>query len=191
MDVAAWRREMRARLIDARLGISAEDHERFSRAIENRIEGILDSLPPQTLSAYWPFKGEVDLRPLMGRLRSRGWVTALPSVVRRRSPLEFLEWTDGMEMDLGPYDIPVPLNRKVVRPNVVIAPLVAFDRKNYRLGYGSGFFDITLAELQPPPLTIGVGFEIAAVETIHPLPTDIPLNLIVTEAGAWKPGRVE
>jgi 5,10-methenyltetrahydrofolate synthetase len=96
-----------------------------------------------------------------------------------------------MEMDLGPYDIPVPLNRKVVRPNVVIAPLVAFDRKNYRLGYGSGFFDITLAELQPPPLTIGVGFEIAAVETIHPLPTDIPLNLIVTEAGAWKPGRVE
>jgi 5-formyltetrahydrofolate cyclo-ligase len=176
MDVAAWRREMRARLIDARLGISAEDHERFSRAIENRIEGILDSLPPQTLSAYWPFKGEVDLRPLMGR---------------RRSPLEFLEWTDGMEMDLGPYDIPVPRNRKVVRPNVVIAPLVAFDRKNYRLGYGSGFFDITLAELQPPPLTIGVGFEIAAVETIHPLPTDIPLNLIVTEAGAWKPGRVE
>jgi 5,10-methenyltetrahydrofolate synthetase len=191
MDVAAWRREMRARLIDARLGISAEEHERFSRTIENRIEGILGSLPPQILSAYWPFKAEVDLRPLMGRLQARGWVTALPSVVRRRSPLEFLEWTDGMEMDLGPYDIPVPRNRKIVRPTVVIAPLVAFDRNNYRLGYGSGFFDITLAALQPPPLTIGVGFEITGVETIHPLPTDIPLNLIVTEAGVWKPGRAE
>jgi len=191
MDVAAWRREMRARLIDARVEIPAEDHERFSRAIENRIEGILGSLPPQTLSAYWPFKGEVDLRPLMGRLQARGWVTALPAVVRRRSPLEFLEWTDGMKMDLGPYDIPVPHDRKIVRPSVVIAPLVAFDRNNYRLGYGSGFFDITLAALQPPPLTIGVGFEICGVETIHPLPTDIPLNLIVTESGVWKPGRVE
>jgi len=189
MDVAAWRREMRARLIDARLEISPEEHERFSRTIENRIEGILDSLPPQILSAYWPFKGEVDLRPLMRRLQAKGWVTAVPSVVRRRSPLEFLEWADGMEMDLGPYDIPVPRDRKVVRPTVVIAPLVAFDRNNYRLGYGSGFFDITLAALQPPPLTIGVGFEITGVETIHPLPTDIPLNLIVTEAGVWKPGR--
>jgi 5,10-methenyltetrahydrofolate synthetase len=191
MDVAAWRREMRARLIDARLGISAEEHERSSRAIVNRVDGILGPIPPQTISAYWPFKGEVDLRPLMGRLQAMGWITSLPSVVRRRSPLEFLEWRDGMEMDLGPYDIPVPRNRKVVRPDVVIAPLVAFDRNNYRLGYGSGFFDITLAALQPPPLTIGVGFEISGVETIHPLPTDIPLNLIVTEAGVWKPGRLE
>jgi 5,10-methenyltetrahydrofolate synthetase len=191
MDVTAWRREMRSRLIEARLGISADEHERSSRVIENRIEKILGPLPPQTLSAYWPFKGEVDLRPLMGRLQDRGWITALPSVVRRRSPLEFLEWTDGMEMDLGPYDIPVPRNRKIVRPDVVIAPLVAFDRNNYRLGYGSGFFDITLAALEPPPLTIGVGFEITGVETIHPLPTDVPLNLIVTEVGVWKPGRVE
>ncbi len=191
MDVAAWRREMRSRLIDARLGISAEEHERSSRAIVNYLEGILDSLPPQTLSAYWPFKAEVDLRPLMERLQLEGWVTALPSVVRRRSPLEFLQWTPGMEMDLGPYDIPVPRNRKIVRPNIVIAPLVAFDRNNYRLGYGSGFFDITLAALQPPPLTIGVGFEISSLETIHPLPTDIPLNLVVTEAGVWKPGRPE
>jgi 5,10-methenyltetrahydrofolate synthetase len=191
MDVAAWRRELRARLIDARLGISAEEHERSSRSIVNRIEGILGSLPPQTLSAYWPFKAEVDLRPMMEQLQARGWVTALPSVVRRRSPLEFLQWTAGMEMDLGPYDIPVPRNRKIVRPNVVVAPLVAFDRNNYRLGYGSGYFDITLAALQPPPLTIGVGFEITSVETIHPLPTDIPLDLIVTEAGVWKPGRAE
>jgi 5,10-methenyltetrahydrofolate synthetase len=153
MDVAAWRREMRARLIDAPLGISAEEHERFSRAIENRIEGILGSLPPQTLSAYWPFKAEVDLRPLMGRLQARGWVTALPSVIRRRSPLEFLEWTEGMEMDLGPYDIPVPRHRKIVRPSVVIAPLVAFDRNNYRLDMAPDFRH-HLAALQPPPLTI-------------------------------------
>lgn len=186
MDVAAWRREIRARLIDARLGIPAEEHQRASRSIENHLEEILGALPPQTLSAYWPFKAEVDLRPLMERLQLKGWLTALPSVVGRRRPLEFLRWTAGMEMDLGPYDIPVPRDRKVVQPNVVIAPLVAFDKNNYRIGYGSGYFDITLAALQPPPLTIGVGFEFCGIETIHPLPTDIQLNFIVTETGVRK-----
>ena len=91
-----------------------------------------------------------------------------------------------MEMDLGPYEIPVPRDRSVVQPNVVIAPLVAFDRKNFRIGYGSGYFDITLASLDPSPLTIGVGFELSCLETIYPLPTDIPLNLIVTVAGVRK-----
>jgi len=186
MDVAAWRRETRARLIEARLAISAEEHRRASLAIENRLEEILGSLPPQTLSAYWPLKLEVDLRPLLERLQQKGWVTALPSVVRRRAPLEFLQWTAGMEMDLGPYDIPVPRDRRIVHPNIVIAPLVAFDRNNYRLGYGAGYFDITLAALQPPPQTIGVGFELSSLETIYPMPTDIPMNLIVTEAGVWK-----
>jgi len=186
MDVTAWRREMRARLIDARLGISEEEHQRASLSIENRLEAILGSLPPQTLSAYWPFKAEVDLRPLMERLQNKGWVTALPRVVGRRRPLEFLRWIAGMEMDPGAYDIPVPRDRNIVQPTVVIAPLVAFDKSNYRIGYGSGFFDITLAALQPPPLSIGVGFELSGIETIHPLPTDIPLNLIVTEAGVWR-----
>ena len=181
---------MRARFIDARLGISADEHQRASLSIENHLEGILGALPPQTLSAYWPFKGEVDLRPLMERLQLKGWVTALPSVVRRRAPLDFLRWTVGMEMDKGPYDIPVPRDRKIVHPSIVIAPLVAFDRNNFRLGYGSGYFDITLAALQPRPQTIGVGFELSAIETIHPLLTDIPLDLVITEAGVWKSGRL-
>jgi len=189
MDVAAWRRETRARLIDARIGIPSEEHQRASRVIVDRLEEILGTLPPQTLSGYWPFKAEVDLRPMMERLQVQGWVTALPAVVRRRAPLEFLQWTSGMEMDLGPYDIPVPRDRKIVRPDIVIAPLVAFDRNNYRLGYGSGYFDITLAALQPAPKSIGVGFDLSSLDTIHPLPTDIPLSLIVTESGIWKSGR--
>lgn len=188
MDVAAWRRATRARLIDARLGIPPEEHRRASLSIESYLEELLGPLPPQTLSGYWPFKAEVDLRPLMERLQLQGWVTALPTVVGRRTPLEFLKWAAGMEMDLGPYDIPMPRDRTIVQPNIVIAPLVAFDRNNYRLGYGSGYFDITLATLQPAPLTIGVGFELSRLETIHPLPTDIPLTLVVTEAGVWKSG---
>jgi len=186
MDVAAWRRETRARLIDARLAISPEDHKRASQSIEDRLLEILEFLPPQTLSGYWPFKNEFDLRPLMQRLQFKGWVTVLPAVVGRRKPLEFLKWTAGMEMDTGPYDIPVPRERTLLLPDIVIAPLVGFDRNNFRLGYGSGYFDITLASMHPSPQTIGVGFQLSGLDTIHPLPTDIPLNLVVTEAGVWR-----
>jgi 5-formyltetrahydrofolate cyclo-ligase len=65
----------------------------------------------------------------------------------------------------------------------VITPLVAFDNANYRLGYGAGYFDITLAALRPRPHSIGVGFELCRVETIFPLPTDVPMDLVVTEGG--------
>ena len=89
-------------------------------------------------------------------------------------------------MDSGVYGIPVPRIRIPVLPDVIVIPLVGFDAQNFRLGYGAGYFDITLAALEPRPLTIGVGFEVARLETIYPHPNDIPLDLIVTEAGVQK-----
>lgn len=183
MDVAVWRRETRARLIAQRQQIPPEEHQRWSLKIEGFLEAALLDLPPQTVSAYWPFQAEVDLRALIDRLRAKGWIAALPLVVKKRSPLEFLRWSADAEMDAGVYGIPVPLIRIPVQPDVVIIPLVGFDALNFRLGYGAGYFDITLAALQPRPRTIGVGFELSRLETIHPHLTDIPLDLIITEAG--------
>jgi 5-formyltetrahydrofolate cyclo-ligase len=185
-DIAAWRKRTRPRLIEQRLGIPPEEHRRASLAVEKHLEEILDPLPPQTISAYWPFKAEVDLRDLMERLRRKGWITALPSVVRPRAPLEFLPWTPEAEMDSGVYGIPVPRTGERVRPDVIVTPLVAFDARNYRLGYGAGYFDITLAGLQPRPRSIGVGFELGRLETIYPLHTDIPLDFVVTESGVQR-----
>jgi 5-formyltetrahydrofolate cyclo-ligase len=88
-----------------------------------------------------------------------------------------------MEMDKGAYGIPVPRTREVVTPSVVIAPLVGFDQNNYRLGYGGGFFDRTLGAMSPRPRTIGVGFTLSGLETIHPSESDIPMDYIVTESG--------
>jgi 5,10-methenyltetrahydrofolate synthetase len=190
MDVVEWRKETRARLIDERGRISEEDHRRASLAVETSLDSVLNPLPPQILSAYWPYKGEVDLRPLMGRLQAKGWVTALPRVLGKGMPLEFLRWTTGMEMDAGVFGIPVPRAREVVRPDIIVMPLVAFDEENYRLGYGAGYFDITLVRLDPRPRSIGVGFEFTRLKTINPLPTDIPLDLVITESGiqgaAWE-----
>ena len=186
MDLAAWRRETRARLIEARQQIPAGEHQTRSLAVEAYLEEVLHPLPPQIVSAYWPFKGEVDLRALLERLEVRGWTPALPSVVRRGQPLEFLRWVSGAEMDVQSFGIPVPRVREVVQPSVIIMPLVGFDSLNYRLGYGAGYFDITLASMDPLPRSIGIGFELSRLETIHPLPTDIPVDLVITEAGIQK-----
>lgn len=174
---------MRTRLIDARLGILPEEHRSASLAIEGFLEDALRDFHSKILSAFWPFKGEVDLRPFMERLQVKGWITALPRVLGRGKPLEFLRWTPDAEMDLGVHGIPVPKVREVVQPDVMVIPLVGFDAHNYRLGYGGGYFDITLASRRPRPHTIGLGFEIGRLETIYPYPTDVPLDLIVTEAG--------
>ena len=93
-----------------------DEHQRASLVIERSLEQILEALPPQTLSAYWPYKGEVDLRPLLERLQGKGWITALPFVVWPRKPLDFYGWTVGDEMDPGVYGIPVPRARVAVRP---------------------------------------------------------------------------
>jgi 5-formyltetrahydrofolate cyclo-ligase len=183
VDVFAWRRETRARLIAQRLQIPPEEHRHASLKIEGFLESTLSVLAPQTLSAYWPFQAEVDLRGLIDRLRAQGWTAALPLVVKKGAPLEFLRWVADAEMDHGVYGIPVPVIRVPVQPDVVVIPLVGFDAQNFRLGYGAGYFDITLAALQPRPRTIGVGFELSRLETIHPHPSDIPLDLIITEAG--------
>lgn len=186
MDVAAWRRETRTRLINERQQIPADEHGRASAVIEARVEGLLRDLAPQRLSAYWPFKAEVDLRPVMERLLAKRWVVALPTVLGRGKPLEFRRWDPDAPMDPGVHGIPIPRTTDVVRPDVMILPLVGFDAANYRLGYGAGYFDITLSGMQPPPRTIGVGFEVCRMETIYPMPTDVPLDVIVTEAGVQR-----
>jgi 5-formyltetrahydrofolate cyclo-ligase len=143
---------------------------------------LMGSLMSGVLGICWPFKAEFDARPLAERLRGQGWKIALPAVVDKREPLEYRLWEPGMAMASGVYDIPVPEARNVVRPDVVLAPLVGFDAENYRLGYGGGYFDRTLAALAPRPVAIGVGFEVQHLDSVHPRPHDIPMDVIVTEA---------
>ena len=86
-------------------------------------------------------------------------------------------------MASGIWNIPVPVDGVDVLPDIVVSPVVGFDPDGYRLGYGGGFYDRTLAAMARRPLVIGVGFSLSAVATIHPLPHDIPMQLIVTECG--------
>ena len=84
-------------------------------------------------------------------------------------------------MERGIWDIPVPARRDVVIPDLMLAPLVGFDRANYRLGYGGGYFDRTLAAMPRRPMVVGIGYDLGAQETIFPQPHDIPMDAVVTE----------
>jgi 5-formyltetrahydrofolate cyclo-ligase len=139
------------------------------------------------VSVYWPFRGEPDLRPWITAIWSKGVRIALPVVVAKGQPLVFREWRPDARLERGVWNIPFPAEGAAVVPTVVIAPLVGFDPAGYRLGYGGGFFDRTLAALDPKPLAIGVGHPVGALATIYPQPHDIPMNWIVTGSASPKP----
>lgn len=106
----------------------------------------------------------------------------LPVVVTRQAPLEYWRWAPGEATVPGFWNIPVPAHRDRVMPDLILAPLVGFDRARYRLGYGGGYFDRTLAALPQRPFVVGVGYQFGALETIFPQPHDIAMDAIATDA---------
>jgi 5-formyltetrahydrofolate cyclo-ligase len=186
-DVVRWRKAERERLIAVRLGIPADERRSFSQRIAERLDEALGDISGRTISAYWAFRGEPDLRTWMEGLAGRGAVCALPVVVQRHAPLTFRSWRRGEPLQPGVWNIPIPASGPSVVPDIVIAPVVGFDPACYRLGYGGGFFDRTLAAFARPPRMVGVGYARQAIRTIFPQAHDVPMNMIVTEAAIVTP----
>jgi 5,10-methenyltetrahydrofolate synthetase len=185
-DVKAWRKTLRSRLIDTRNALPAETLTRYREAIDRHLERGFKGLARGVLAFCWPYKGEYDARFLARDLRARGAVTALPVVVAPKTPLVFREWHPGVKLAVGAMDIPYPVDSEELVPRAVLLPMNGWDAQGYRLGYGAGFFDRTLASLAAKPATIGVTFELARMETIHPQGWDIPLDFVVTERGVYR-----
>jgi 5-formyltetrahydrofolate cyclo-ligase len=152
--------------------------------IDAHLQHAFPDLHEGIVGFCWPWRNEYDARHVMQRVRAHGGRTALPVVLAPRTPLEFRLWSPGDPLTEGVYGIPYPASGEVVAPRYLIVPMNGFDREGYRLGYGGGFFDRTLASLEPRPCSIGVGFELAAMATLHPQSYDIPMDWIVTETGA-------
>jgi 5,10-methenyltetrahydrofolate synthetase len=187
-DVARWRRAERIRLRAERDALSVADRQAAGAALAGHLRQVLadrfDGAAGMVLSAYWPIKGEPDLRGLMANLHDAGVIIALPVVEVRASPLVFRRWQPGLRMVRGDWDIPVPpTDAERLVPEISLAPVVGWDSAGFRLGYGGGYFDRTLARLAPRPFTIGIGLQAARLATIFPQPHDILLNVILTEAG--------
>lgn len=187
-DVARWRRAERVRLRAARDAVSVADRQAAGVALSAHLRHLLahqlSGAASLALSAYWPIKGEPDLRDLMAELHGRGVTLALPVVEVKAAPMVFRRWMPGMAMVRGDWNIPVPPpDAETLTPDIALAPLVGWDGAGFRLGYGGGYFDRTLAALSPRPFTIGIGLHSARLATIFPQPHDIAMDVILTEAG--------
>lgn len=180
--IMAWRRAERARLIAARLALPAAWRAKASEILIRKLSAMAGDVRGKSVSLYWPLKGEPDLRAWVKEINAAGGQALLPVVAAPKTPLVFKPWREGEALEKGVWNIPVPVTEETAIPDICLAPVVGFDKGNFRLGYGGGFFDRTLASLASRPRVIGVGYAMQAIDTIHPLDHDIPMDVIVTEA---------
>ncbi len=185
-ELAAWRKSERARLLRERQALGKDLLARWRMRIDSHIQRAFPDLVHGTVAFCWPYKNEYDARHLVAALRRRGATAALPAVVAPKTPLIFREWHPGVKLSEGPLGIPYPEASPEVRPDHVLLPMLGWDAQGYRLGYGGGFFDRTLAAFEKRPRVIGVSYEPAHLQTIYPQPYDIPVDFVVTERGAYQ-----
>lgn len=185
-DVTAWRKAERDRLIAARERLDAATLEGWRQRIDAHLWRSFPGLAAARLAFCWPIRGEYDARGLAQRLRERGAVTALPVMVAPGQPLVFREWHPGGVLASGRLGIPYPVGSEPVVPTAALVPMNGWDEAGYRLGYGGGFFDRTLASLARKPVVIGVSYELAKMKTIRPQRWDIPMDWVVTERGVYR-----
>lgn len=183
-DNTAWRRALRRDMVGRRAVLSEAAHAGLSARI---VGHLLAALPvPRIVAFCWPIKHEPDVRAVVERWSALGALAALPVVVAEDAPLAFRAWTAQTPLAPDRYGIPTPLAGAFVQPELILLPLNGFDGAGYRLGYGGGYFDRTLAALSPRPLAVGVGFETNRLATIRPENHDQRLDWIVTEAGSFR-----
>lgn len=186
-DVSTFRTAQRERLYAARKGVRQAERAAIDAAIATGLDAVIGDPRGKTIAAYWPIRGEPDLRGWMTDAHSAGARIALPVVMEKNHPVEFREWVPKCQMVRGVWNIPVPADGKAVTPDIVIAPLLGVDDENFRLGNGGGYYDMTLAQMQPAPLVVGTGHAFAAMKTIYPMPWDIRMNIVVLSDGTIRP----
>jgi 5-formyltetrahydrofolate cyclo-ligase len=180
-EVRAWRKRTRDRLLAERLGWTVRERNAKGEQAKRRLlqQVQLSSYP--ILGIYMPMRGEIDVRDIARRHIETGGKVGVPVVVERHAPVEFWQWKPGMRMRKGLWDIPIPRERNMLVPDALIVPLVGYDSRKYRLGYGGGYYDRTLGAAAPRPFCVGLGYSQASLPTIHPQPHDIPMDEIVSD----------
>ena len=186
------RRALRRAGIERRLALGDVQYKSFSATICQLIDTHFPELASRRVGFCWPIRNEPDLRHLIGAWAARGedrFAALLPVVTGAAAPLAFRRWLPDAPMVLDRYGIPMPETGEFETPEVLLIPVNAFDANGYRIGYGGGFFDRTMAALGATIVSIGVGFELARVDSTYPQPHDIPLDTIVTELGVFPTHR--
>lgn len=172
---------MRAKLLAARYDL--QDREARSRILCDRLLRWLRTVPLQRLAFYWPVKGEPDVTAAITTWLAENASRSAALPVVAGEVLEFAPWHPRMPMKAGEFGIQVPETAVRIKPQLLVIPCVGIDARRYRLGYGAGYYDRTLARAPVRPSTVGIAFDCARVPSIDPKPHDIQLDLGITESG--------
>lgn len=174
----AWRKA----LLGARKTMPPAVRAQADATLDQQLRAALDSIAGGVLAFYWPIQAEFDPRPAI-----TAWLAgnsarqaALPVVMGKQQPLQFRAWSSATVMQPAGFGTSVPSTGEWLVPTVLLIPLVGFDDQGYRLGYGGGFYDRTLAALMSRPRTIGIGYAAGRLDSIHPQPHDFKLDALLT-----------
>lgn len=190
--IAQAKQAARVQAREARARAHAASGSAAAASIATNVLSLLTSVRPGvlTIAGYHPKGDEVDVLPALSGLVAAGHATALPVVTGRAWPLVFRLWRPGHPLVPGAFRIMEPMgDAPLVQPDIVLVPLLAFDREGYRLGYGGGFYDRTLEVLraEAPTIAVGIGYAGQGVDKLPIDAYDQKLDWIVTEQGAWRP----
>jgi len=187
MSIRQDKAELRSAMLAWRGGLSEAERTEASAGLlatfrrERPFEG------PSVVSGFWPIKDELDIRPLLIELHNDGCQLALPTVVGKGQPLVFRAWRPGDALEAGVFGTLHPsAKREVVEPDALIVPLLACDEEGWRLGYGGGFYDRTLARLRRMKeiVAVGVAFDAQLVPEVPHGPEDQRLDWLLTDKRA-------
>jgi 5,10-methenyltetrahydrofolate synthetase len=195
-DTASFlKNQLRAALIAQRLQMS--DRQVRSNLLQRVMRIWLVGRPDTVIGAYWPIKGEFDPLPALHRWKEDGELQSkptqrrigLPVINKVHKTLSFHAWYPGCPMEEDAYGIPKPKDTELIVPTLLFVPCVGYTDGGYRLGYGGGFYDRTLAALEPRPFTVGLGFAHGLLNGHEPEAHDLPLDAILNEDGVvWPVG---
>ena len=187
------KKTQRQELIEQRLNMPdrLQRADLLQRVMRIWLVGRTDTM----IGAYWPIKGEFDPLPALHRWKEDGELLeesqrrriGLPVVDREKKTLQFHAWYPGCPMEEDAYNIPKPKDTEVIVPTLLFVPCVGYGAGGYRLGYGGGFYDRTLAALEPKPFTVGLGFAQGFLPDLEPEAHDVPLDAILNENGVVWP----
>jgi 5-formyltetrahydrofolate cyclo-ligase len=215
MDKLTDRQSRRKALIEERLNLP--DRLQRADMLQRVMRIWLVGRPDTVIGAYWPIKGEFDPLPALYRWQEDASLSqdillnsastpdattqlatesmasrsprkiGLPVVNKLHKTLTFHAWYPGCPMEEDAYGIPKPKDTEVIVPTLLFVPCVGYGPGGYRLGYGGGFYDRTLATLQPRPVTVGLGFTNGWVPDFEPEAHDIPLDALLNDNGVVWP----
>ena len=190
---AQEKKVLRQRLVAERLAMP--ERTRRAARLQQVLRIWLLGRTDVVIGAYWPIKGEFDPLPALHRWKEDGELLeqpeprriGLPVIDRVHKTLSFHAWYPGCPMEEDAFGIPKPKDTELIVPTLLIVPCVGYGPGGYRLGYGGGFYDRTLASLQPHPFTVGLGFTQGFVLDFEPEPHDVPLDAMLNDNGVVWP----